>query len=247
MIASALAILAAYLIGGIPFGLLIARWAKGIDIRTVGSGNIGATNVGRVLGFRFFVVVFLLDMLKGLVPTLALPPIVDRASGAHPSWLPVLVALATIVGHNFPVYLRFRGGKGVATSFGALAALDPIAMLSAGIGFVIFLLITRYVSLSSLMAGLVFAAVHFTLFPDLWKGDQIAMTLVTLGLLVLLLARHRKNLARIRTGTEPKVSFRKKARSGPAGRVSVLLVLGLSAVGVVVPLSFWATRCPVLD
>src|SRR3954466_12005327 len=111
------AVVLAYLIGAIPFGLLGARWVGGVDIRAVGSGNIGATNVGRVLGFRFFVLVFLLDMLKGLLPTLGPPALVAYLTGSNPDHLPVLVALATILGHNFPIYLRFRGGKGVATSF----------------------------------------------------------------------------------------------------------------------------------
>src|SRR3954468_15758840 len=110
-----LAVVVAYLIGAIPFAYLVVYWAKGIDIRTVGSGNVGATNVGRVLGFRYFLLVFALDVLKGLLPTLGIPRAVAAEGFGVPA-LPVLVALATILGHNFPIYLKFRGGKGVATS-----------------------------------------------------------------------------------------------------------------------------------
>lgn len=106
------AVAVAYLIGSIPFGYLTARWVRGIDIRTVGSGNIGATNVGRVLGFHFFVLVFLLDLLKGLLPTFWFPDVVRSLGGSGLPELRVLVALATILGHNFPAYLKLRGRPG---------------------------------------------------------------------------------------------------------------------------------------
>src|SRR5262245_57516327 len=146
-----LAVLAAYLIGAIPFAYLVARGIKGIDIRTVGSGNVGATNVGRVMGFRYFLLVFGLDVLKGLLPTLGFPSGVAALAGREVPSLGVLVALATILGHNFPIYLRFRGGKGVATSLGAMAALDPVASVMSAVGFATFLLVTQYVSLSSIL------------------------------------------------------------------------------------------------
>src|SRR5437879_12948267 len=123
---SALLILVAYLIGAIPFGYLTAKGLRGIDIRTVGSGNIGATNVGRVLGFRFFLLVFAFDMAKGLLPTLGFPKLFTLLTAQQPPPdLRVLVALAAILGHNFPIYLKFKGGKGVATSLGAGLGLDP--------------------------------------------------------------------------------------------------------------------------
>ena len=126
--------LAGYLVGSIPFGYLVYYWARGVDIRTVGSGNIGATNVGRQLGFRYFLLVFALDVLKGLVPTLGVP-LGIKSMGIEPTAdLPVFVALASILGHNFPVYLKLQGGKGVATSLGALLALDPIACGAAAWG-----------------------------------------------------------------------------------------------------------------
>jgi glycerol-3-phosphate acyltransferase PlsY len=225
-LASTLAVVAAYLIGAIPFAYLVAYWAKGIDIRTVGSGNVGATNVGRILGFRFFLLVFVLDVLKGFLPTLGLPRAVAAAGYGVPA-LPVLVALATILGHNFPVYLKFRGGKGVATSLGALSALDPVASVASAVGFTTFLLITRYVSISSVLGAIVFALVHFVRVGRPWDRDQIAMSLLTIGLLGMLIVRHRKNYARIIAGTEPKVALRRKRP--PGGRVGLAVVLVLTA------------------
>jgi glycerol-3-phosphate acyltransferase PlsY len=235
-------VIAAYLIAAIPFGYLIAR-ARGVDIRKVGSGNIGATNVGRVLGFRFFVLVFVLDLLKGFLPTLGFPRVFASLTGQRAPALGVFVALASILGHNFPVYLGFRGGKGVATSLGALLALDTIAALSAAAGFGVSLLATRYVSVSSLFGGLVFAVVHFGRTRAPFSRDEIAMTLVTIGLLVLLFFRHRKNLDRLRKGTEPKVPLR-RSKKPPEGKVAWLLVISISAVSgaVIAVLAGQATR-----
>ncbi len=232
MVASVLAVVLAYLIGAIPFAYLVVKAIKGIDIRTVGSGNVGATNVGRVLGFRFFLLVFLLDVLKGLLPTWGIPWLVRSASGVVPPDLPVLVALSAILGHNFPIYLKFRGGKGVATSLGALLALDLIASLAAATSFGVILLITRIVSISSLIGGLVFVGVHFVRDPEPWSRNHVAMSVVTLLLLGMLIVRHRTNLARIWAGTEPKVTFGKKPPS--QGRIVLPLILGLlllAAVG----------------
>ncbi|HEX8203652.1 MAG TPA: glycerol-3-phosphate 1-O-acyltransferase PlsY [Isosphaeraceae bacterium] len=227
-----LAVVVAYSLGAIPFGYLVAYRVKGIDIRTVGSGNVGATNVGRVLGFRFFVLVFAFDVLKGLLPTLGLPRAVTALAGREVPALAVLVALAAILGHNFPVYLKFRGGKGVATSLGALSALDPVASGAAAVGFVTFLIVTRFVSLASVLGGVVFVVVHFVVVHLLhgqkpWDRDQLAMSLLTIGLLGMLIVRHRKNYARIAAGTEPKVSFRR--RRPPSGRVALAVVLVLVA------------------
>ncbi len=241
---SALAVVCAYLIGSIPFGLLVARGVGGIDIRTVGSGNIGATNVGRALGFRFFLLVFALDTSKGLLPTLFFPRVVARWAGSAVPDLAPLVALAAILGHNFPIYLGFRGGKGVATTLGAVAALDPAASLGAVVGFVIFLLLTRFVSLASLLGGLVFVGVHFVQTDEPFsRGNRLLSTLV-LAMLALLFVRHRKNLGRIAAGAEPKVNLRKKRP--PAGRARVGLVVLLAVVAGGTALGLNAGRRPVL-
>ncbi len=238
----------AYLIGSIPFGFLIARWVAGIDIRTHGSGNIGATNVGRVLGLRFFVVVFLLDFAKGYLPTRFLPGMVGS------TWpdLPVGVAVATILGHNFPVYLRFKGGKGVATSLGAVWALDWIASLAAATGFGLLLLAFRFVSVASLGGGLTWLAVHFARVTDPWGRGQIALSGASIALMVLLIVRHRANLVRLANGTEPKVSRARKAKSATeptpdrrSGRVAVPVLLVLTAVGVMgAGIIVWSARQP---
>ncbi|MCA1685331.1 MAG: glycerol-3-phosphate 1-O-acyltransferase PlsY, partial [Planctomycetia bacterium] len=202
LIASAL-VLAAYLIGAIPFGFLLAKGLKGVDVRTVGSGNIGATNVGRVLGFWFFWPVFLFDLAKGLLPTWGFPALAARLTGQPaPPDLAVLVAVAAILGHNFPVYLKFKGGKGVATSLGAVFALDPVAGAAAAAGFVVFLLVTRYVSLSSIGGGLVFFLAHFTRVAAPWSRGERALSVMTAALLVLLVVRHRKTLSRVRAVTD---------------------------------------------
>jgi glycerol-3-phosphate acyltransferase PlsY len=228
-------ILAAYLVGSIPFGYLITYWLKGIDIRTVGSRNLGATNVGRVLGFRYFLLVLALDALKGFGPVLGFPWLLRLATGSSPADLPVLLALAAIIGHNFPIYLRFRGGKGVATSLGAVVALDPVSSAAAVAVFGAVLLLTRYVSLSSLAGGIAFLATYFIRVSAPWSLEHMAMSLFAIVVVALLIVRHRSNLARVWAGTENRVSLtRSRPSSGsgpqPSGRMTVVLLIALSAV-----------------
>ena len=230
-----LAVPAAYLIGAIPFGYLTAKRFRGIDIRTVGSGNIGATNVGRVLGFRFFLLVFGFDMAKGLLPTLGFPNVFTLLTAQPtPPDLRVLVALATILGHNFPVYLKFKGGKGVATSLGAVLALDPLAGFSSALGFGGALAICRYVSLSSIIGGLIFCLVHFARVAEPWSRGERAMSVITVGLVVLLVVRHRKNFARIMNGSEPKVGRgdKRTVSSDRSGRISLVWLFVMAASGI---------------
>jgi acyl-phosphate glycerol 3-phosphate acyltransferase len=238
---SGLALLAAYLAGSIPFGFLIPYWTKGLDIRTVGSGNPGATNVGRVLGARYFIAVMVLDLAKGLLPILALPPLVQRATGSQPVDLPVGLALAAILGHTFPIFLKFRGGKGVATSLGAVLALDPVSCGVAVVAFAAVFWVTRYVSLSSLTGGLAFVDAHFLRDSTPLSREHIAMSLFSTAVLALLVLRHRANLARLWGGTENRIRFSNDRsepvfsaqRSGRIGLVvlAVLFVLSLVAVG----------------
>lgn len=202
-------IVAANLIGAIPFAYLIVWWRRGIDIRTVGSGNAGATNAGRLLGFRFFLLIFALDYFKGFLTTWGLPRLAREFGGGIDS-LPVLVAVATILGHNFPIYLGFRGGKGVSTSLGALSALDPVASAAAVAGFVSTLVATGFVSLSSVVGGSLFVLAHLLRTPTPWSASELPLTLALLGLLTMLIVRHRKNFLRIAAGTEPKVSLHRR-------------------------------------
>ncbi|MBX6311781.1 MAG: glycerol-3-phosphate 1-O-acyltransferase PlsY [Isosphaeraceae bacterium] len=230
LLASILFIALAYLIGAVPFAYVLVRAIKGIDIRTVGSGNVGATNAARVLGLPYFFLIFFLDLAKGFLPTWFFPQAAAAWAGRAIPGLAVLVALAAILGHNFPIYLRFRGGKGVATSLGAVMALDAASSLAAFLTFLAILVVSRYVSLSSIGGGIAFAVYHFARTEHPWDRDQIAMSLLTIGLLGMLIVRHRQNLARIASGTEPKVPLRKK-RTSPSGRILTWVVLGLVLLG----------------
>ncbi|HMF35105.1 MAG TPA: glycerol-3-phosphate 1-O-acyltransferase PlsY [Isosphaeraceae bacterium] len=225
-----------YLTGSIPFGYLVHYWVKGVDIRTLGSGNIGATNVGRNLGFRYFLLVFALDVLKGFVPTAGVPLGLKSMGIVPPADLPVFVALASILGHNFPVYLRFKGGKGVATSLGALLALDPLACGAAAVAFFLVFFPTRYVSLSSIAGALAFTAGHFAQAGQPWSKENLAMSILSLTIPALLLVRHHQNLRRILAGTEPKVPKRGSPRDDehdpkakPSGRIHPILLIGMTA------------------
>ena len=241
------AVAAAYLAGSIPFGYLIAHGVKGIDIRTVGSGNLGATNVGRTLGFRYFVLVLFLDLLKGFLPTFCFPWLISRYAGSCPVDLPVLLALAAILGHNFPIYLGFRGGKGVATSLGGVLALDPISCGFAVLGFAAVFVVTRYVSLSALLAGVAFVAAHFWRDPSPWNRNHVAMSIFSIAVLVLLFVRHRSNIARIWAGTERRVPLRRNresARQTPrgCGKISAGLLASIAVVALLAVAGAWLYR-----
>ncbi|APW63144.1 glycerol-3-phosphate 1-O-acyltransferase PlsY [Paludisphaera borealis] len=249
MTSFSLTALASYALGSVPFGYIVYYLATRTDVRTVGSGNIGATNVGRLLGFRYFVLVFVLDLLKGLLPTAGLPWLAGWLGLPTPAELPVVAALAAIVGHNFPVYLGFRGGKGVATSLGALLALDPIACAAATIGFFAVFLVTRYVSLSSMTGGVAFVAAYFARTAEPWSREHRAMSLLALAVVGLLILRHRKNIGRLIAGTETKVPLRGRKSGGPpsalpAGKIQpmILLSLAFAAVSIVAGASWLIHR-----
>lgn len=202
---SLVTLLGAYLVGSIPTGYLMGR-ARGIDLRRVGSGNIGATNALRILGRPAGILVLLIDALKGWVGCTLIPTAAWRWLGpaansglALPAWLPVLGGLAAVLGHNFTCWLRFKGGKGVATSAGVLLGLMPIAFLAVLATFVVTLALTRIVSLSSLLAALVLPLAT-------WYWHR-APVLVGLAFLLAALAfyRHRANLRRLIAGTEPRL------------------------------------------
>jgi acyl-phosphate glycerol 3-phosphate acyltransferase len=219
----------AYLIGSIPFGYLIPRLLKGIDIRTVGSGNIGATNVGRALGFRYFVLVTLLDAFKGFLPTFYASRAVISLTGSSPPEAPVLAMTAAILGHNFPIYLRFKGGKGVATSLGSVIALDPAAGLIAAVGFLFTFVTTRVVSISSILGGASFLGAYFTRVPSAWDRAHALTTIALLCLFALLVARHRSNLKRLWQGTEPRIPFRRSPKG--SARATILLTVSIVGLG----------------
>ena len=194
------------MIGGIPFGYLIAV-IKGVDIRTQGSGNIGATNVGRVLGKKYGLIIFILDMLKGFAVVLLVPAAVSSAvniSTTTGNLLAVLCGFCAVLGHAFPVYLKFKGGKAVATSFGVFIWLVPISIAIAFGVWLLTVIVTRYVSLGSMIGSLSLVGV-IVIVVDSPFGDNIYLTVMSVAVAILIIARHTSNIQRIIAGTEKKV------------------------------------------
>jgi glycerol-3-phosphate acyltransferase PlsY len=219
--------LVAFLCGSIPFGLIFGKF-KGIDIREHGSGNIGATNVWRVLGKSFGIPCFLLDVLKGLIPTIIgisiiqfsgmKNPMIQPALASHAEIHPMLTAqifqvltgLFAILGHNYSPWVRFKGGKGIATSAGVLIALMPAAIVILVVLWIIVFGISRYVSLASIVAAgaLPFLTLwgsyyHGKIADGTWNKPLFAFS-VLIG--VLAIYKHRSNIQRLRTGTENRFS-----------------------------------------
>lgn len=199
-LALSLLVLAAYLLGAIPNGLLLAR-LKGVDLQKVGSGNIGATNVFRCVGMGWGVLAFVLDAVKGFVPAFFFPRLLESA----PPWLGLACGVAAVAGHNWPVWLKFKGGKGVSTSAGMLLGIAPAAV---GIGFAVFALTvvaTRWVSLGSILAAVAVPTAY------LWMNGAdnrlLAGALVLMGGLVIV--KHRANVKRLLNGTEPRIVGKK--------------------------------------
>jgi glycerol-3-phosphate acyltransferase PlsY len=204
MVLFILALVASYLLGSIPFGYLAGR-LTGIDVRKVGSGNIGATNVVRVLGKRYGYPVFVLDFIKGLaaVTLSSTAARIAQAPWPSPETLGVFAAISAVVGHSFPVWLRFRGGKGVAVSAGALFGLMPVATL---VGVAIWILVfftTRYVSAASIAAAMVLPfVIWITTRADENRGQ--ALFYASLCLAAFVIWRHRSNLSRLIHGSEAR-------------------------------------------
>jgi glycerol-3-phosphate acyltransferase PlsY len=189
-----LIVIGAYFIGSLPTALLLVRWVTGSDVRLSGSGNVGATNAARAAGIRIGAVVTLVDMVKG-----ALPVLVMQWFNPSSCWL-ALTMLAAVVGHIYPVWLRFRGGKGVATGFGAFLVLAP---LPAGVAFLIWVLVvatSRVVSLGSMIASACFPVlVYFLDHPP----ESVMWTVIAAASLIVW--RHRANMRNLVMGTEPRI------------------------------------------
>lgn len=193
-------LLIAYLFGSVPFGLLLG-FLRGVDIRKVGSGNIGATNVGRALGRPMAILAFALDFLKGWLPSHWLAHQLAGAQ-ADPWLLAVLFGGAATLGHVWPVFLRFRGGKGVATGCGAVVAIDPMVFVGAGAVWIVTLSLTRYVSLASLAMGLAFPLLAWMRMDGSPYGVETIAGTAALTLLIFI--RHSENVRRLLAGTENK-------------------------------------------
>jgi len=220
--------LAAYAIGATPFAFIIAR-GKGIDLRKVGSGNVGATNCGRACGRGWGYLCFALDVAKGLAPVL-IAGMLLRPQGASaietkfgpPAWVPsaseqaawLLTGCCAIAGHVLPFWLRFRGGKGVATALGVVLGIWPFFTAAGEVAlgvWVIVTLITRYVSLGSIAAALAFVPAFLWLWPrkELWP-----MTVFSAAMCTLIIYRHRANISRLLAGTENKIGGGPKRPAG---------------------------------
>jgi acyl phosphate:glycerol-3-phosphate acyltransferase len=230
-----------YLLGSIPFAWVIGKM-RGVDIRTVGSKNIGATNLGRTLGKRFFWQAFLLDAAKGFLPVLIASLLVrhfnqtivvldgewspaaggvaraaDPIPGAGlPVWAALITAAACVIGHLFPIWLKFKGGKGVATGFGVVLGFWPLFTLSglaAGMFFVAVLMVYRFISLASISSAIFFAGLVAVLssspnrYYDLIQPipDRYVLIGVACGFALLIILRHRGNIGRLMKGTEPQI------------------------------------------
>jgi glycerol-3-phosphate acyltransferase PlsY len=208
-------IIIAYLLGSIPFGLIIAR-AHGKDLRSIGSGNIGATNVARALGRRWAYFCFLLDVLKGTLPMLAIM-LLNQNLFTHAQdkraillFLWLAAGCAAILGHIFPIYLKFKGGKGVATSLGVALGLWPYYTICASLAIIIWvivILIWRYVSLASITASIAFPIIlilEIILKPTWNFGDLWPLLIAAIAIPLMVIIRHRDNIKRLIEGTETK-------------------------------------------
>ncbi len=195
----------AYLLGSVPFGLIVAR-ARGIDIRAVGSRNIGATNVFRCVGKPWGILTFALDFLKGLAGASLIPCLASRltaAEGVPDPTLALVGGAAAVVGHTWPLFAGFKGGKGVATGAGMLVAIVPAAVGLAFAAWLIVMAVSRYVSLSSVTAAMVLAALVWV--PRFC--GHLPSSIVITAIAAVVIIRHRTNIARLANGTESRFAF----------------------------------------
>jgi acyl phosphate:glycerol-3-phosphate acyltransferase len=206
----------AYLLGSVPFGLIVARLFKGIDIRQHGSKNIGATNVARVCGRPWGVLVFALDFLKGVLPATLWggSRVFQGWAGDLVELAPLLAGLGSILGHVFPAWLGFRGGRGVATAAGVFVVLTP---LPAGIALATWALLAvlfRYVSLASVVAAVALLAAQLLL-DDKALAARLPITIFVAAIVTLVILRHVPNLRRLAAGTESKIGAKRTADAPP--------------------------------
>jgi glycerol-3-phosphate acyltransferase PlsY len=192
-----LLLLAAYLLGGVPFGYLLVRLKTGKDVRSMGSGNIGATNVLRTTGRALGVVTLLLDIAKGYFAVWMML----RVTGGNIAWASA-AAVAVLLGHAFPVFLKFKGGKAVASYVGAFLCLAPVPLLACSVIFVLVVASTRYISLGSVLGATLFPLAVFLILHPPWPMIAAALFCST-----LVVWRHSANIARLRAGTENVFSF----------------------------------------
>ncbi|WP_414043215.1 glycerol-3-phosphate 1-O-acyltransferase PlsY [Macrococcus sp. EM39E] len=192
----AIMLIAAYLIGSIPTGLIIGKLFYNIDIRQHGSGNLGATNTFRILGKNAGIFVTVFDVLKGTIP--ALFPMLF-----HQDIHPIIIGIAAVIGHVYPIYLKFKGGKAVATSAGVILGTNPLLFLIIAVIFFTLLFVTKIVSLTSILTSIA------NFIGSLFFEDKILMGISFL-IMIVIIVRHKSNIERILNGTESKINFNKK-------------------------------------
>jgi glycerol-3-phosphate acyltransferase PlsY len=199
-LSSALALALSYLLGSTPWGLVLVRVFKGVDVRKVGSGNIGATNAMRAGGRGLGLAVFVLDFAKGWVAVYWISKLAPDSA-----WIQIACGAAAVLGHCFPVWLGFKGGKGVSTLCGAVVASDWRVFLCGGVVWLLVVAATRYVGLASFAMCLALPIAAWWLLRD--AGFWLTVGLAALALLIL--TRHRSNMARMLAGTEPKIGHKR--------------------------------------
>jgi len=187
--------LVSYLLGSIPTGFVWCK-ARGIDIRTIGSGNIGATNVMRALGKPIGIVVLLLDAAKGFVPVFVAPVFFPQADK---TWLQIVCSVAVVAGHNWTCWLKFKGGKGIATSAGAMLAMLPVPLLCAAVVWGVVFAVSRYVSLASIAAAAALPVATG------WIERNVTFTVFTAVLAAVAIYKHKPNIQRLLAGTEHRI------------------------------------------
>lgn len=201
--------LLAYLLGATPFSLIIARRVGGIDLRQHGSGNVGATNVARTLGKKWGLIALLMDATKGML-AVGLLPYAIPATAVWQTHQLVLCAVLAVIGHMFSFWLKFRGGKGVATALGAVLILSPWGTLYAFVAFLLAFLASRIVSLSSMVAAVTFAVAQLALFgATLWTPAAWSLGAFSIGIPALIIFQHRANIGRLLRGEEARFGARK--------------------------------------
>ncbi|RFB18947.1 glycerol-3-phosphate 1-O-acyltransferase PlsY [Bacillus sp. HNG] len=202
MVVELIIILLAYLLGSIPSGLIVGKVGYGIDIREHGSGNLGGTNTFRTLGKKAGLIVTSADILKGTLATL-LPSLL--LGDTFPDYFPLLVGMVAVVGHMYPIFAGFKGGKAVATSGGVLLGYNPILFLTTLLCFFIFLKLTKMVSLSSMLVALY--CITFSIVYSIFIKTDYPLIIVVSLLAAFVFYRHRANISRIKNKTEPKIKW----------------------------------------
>ncbi len=215
---AAVTAIVSYLIGSVPFGFVIGKAVKGIDIRTQGSGNIGATNVTRVVGKWWGKFCFALDFFKGFLPVLAVVLLTKYSCCLDDSYgiLPAVASVSAVLGHIYPVWLKFKGGKGVSTAAGSILALCPVAIIAAILLWAVIFFISRYVSLASIFAAVsvpVFAWI-FNLF-HIGTYCPVPQMILLVFLAVFTIVKHSSNIKRLCNGTENR--FERKSKNTESG------------------------------